>query len=188
VLLLEKEEGEEGEEEKPYTRWRIKSSKSMFGLAGESTWKGWVNKRESGENTILESSYCCDSSLNETEEKDVGTLFKLSVRELSRELFDTKPLVEQLFFRFTELFFSKMFIVMEEVRERGESGFELIGSRSFEWMYVFIVLFSRENDRFFCASKKHVSCFDDAPRERCILIDMRLFFVLSVLAKWFRWW
>jgi hypothetical protein len=87
--------------------------------------------------------------LNETEEKGVGTLFKLSVRELSRELFDRKPLTEQLFFHFTELFFSKTFIVIGEVRGREESGFELIGLWSFEWMYVFIVLFSRENDRFF---------------------------------------
>jgi hypothetical protein len=70
--------------------------------------------------------------LKETEEKGVGTLFKLSVRELSRELFDSKPLVEQLFFCFAELFFLKAFIRMEEVGGRGESGFVLIGSQSFE--------------------------------------------------------
>jgi hypothetical protein len=66
--------------------------------------------------------------LKKTEEKGVRTLFKLSVRELSGELFDTKPLTEQLFFHFTKLFFSKMFIVMGKVGGRGESGFELIGS------------------------------------------------------------
>jgi hypothetical protein len=122
--------------------------------------------------------------LKKTEKKNVGALFKLFVRELSRELFDIKPLMKQLFFHFTELFFSKTFIVRRE--EGGESGFVLIGSWSFECMYVFTVLFSRENDRFFCTSKKRVSCFDDASREWCILIDMCLFLVSSVLAKWFR--
>jgi hypothetical protein len=83
-------------------------------------------KREG--NTIPESRCCFDSRSKKTEEKGIGTLFKLFVRELSRELFDTKPLTEQLFFHFIELFFSKTFIVMGEVGGRGESGFELIGS------------------------------------------------------------
>jgi hypothetical protein len=66
---------------------------------------------------------------------------------------------------------------------RGERGLEFIGSRLLECMYVFTILFSRENDRFFCISKKCVSCFNDVPRQQCILIDMHLFLVLSVLAK-----
>jgi hypothetical protein len=138
--------------------------------------------------------------LKKTEEESVGALFKLSVRELSVELFDTKPLVvgelfdvkplvEKLFFCFVELFFSKMFI--ESGEEEGEGGTKtrsvLIGFWSFRCMYVLTILFSKENDRFFCASKKRVSCFDDAPREQCILIDMCLFFASSDLAKWFKW-
>jgi hypothetical protein len=100
--------------------------------------------------------------LKKTKEESVGVLFKLSVRELSgelfdikplavRELFDIKPLMEKLFFHFIELFFSKMFIKSRE--EGGEGGGEsasvLIGFWSFECRYVLTVLFSRENDRFF---------------------------------------
>jgi hypothetical protein len=137
----------------------------MFGFAGGSTWEGWViagDKRKSGENTIPESRRCSDSCLKKTEEKSVGVLFKLSVGELSGELFDIKlfvvgeffdikSLVEKLFFHFTELFFSKMFIGRREERGEGEgeSGSVLIGFWSFECRYVLTVLFSRENDRFF---------------------------------------
>jgi hypothetical protein len=135
-MLLEEEEEkkerkEEGKEE-PYAKWRIKSSKSMSGSVCGSTWRGWVIKGESGENTIPESRCCSDSCLKKTEVESVGVLFKLSVRELSgelfdikllmvRELFDIKPLVEKLFFHFIELFFSKMFIESrEEEREEKE--------------------------------------------------------------------
>jgi hypothetical protein len=65
------------------------------------------DKGRRGENTIPKSRCCSDLRSKKTEEKGVGTLFKLSVRELSRELFDTKPLTKQLFFCFTELFFRK---------------------------------------------------------------------------------
>jgi hypothetical protein len=37
VLLLVGKEEEKEEEEDPYAKWRIKSSKSMFGFAGVST-------------------------------------------------------------------------------------------------------------------------------------------------------
>jgi hypothetical protein len=54
----------------------------------------------------------------------------------------------------------------ERKRREKEIGSDLTGSLSFRCKYVFtMLLFSRENDRFFCTLKKCVSCFDDASRE-----------------------
>jgi hypothetical protein len=65
-----------------------------------------------------------------------------------------------------------------------EISLDLTGSLSFGCMYVFMMLlFSREKDRFFYVLKKRVSCFNDAPREQCVLIDMCFFLLSSILAN-----
>jgi hypothetical protein len=97
MLLEEKAEGEEEgekevEEEEPYAKWRIRSSKSMSGSAVESTGERWVKIGERRGNTIPELRCCSDLCLKKTKEKDIRVSFKLSVRELSGELFDVKPL------------------------------------------------------------------------------------------------
>jgi hypothetical protein len=88
----------EGREEDPYTRWRIRSSKSVS-LVGESTVRKLDNLGDNerrGENTLEELRCCSNPYCKKTKEKNIIMLFKLVDRklnrELSRELNDIKQL------------------------------------------------------------------------------------------------
>jgi hypothetical protein len=92
VLLLggKEERGDEGGESVDlYTKWRIKSSKSLSEQR-ESTMRKWIkleDKRRRRENTFAESRCYSDPCYIKTEEENIERVF-IFTGELNRELND----------------------------------------------------------------------------------------------------